>query len=95
MTYNMSTGPNTKLTYDADSYANVLPDKSVHQHADRIFHQPHYRYDELERFGCATLHQDTLSVPATLQSGTDVTLRVQALDATVLRLQLFPPARNS
>ena len=81
-------------TYDADSYAKVLPDRSVHQHSDRIFHRPGNTYDEVAHFGQATLGGTTLSVPAVLGSGTAVTFRAEVLDATVLRLQLFPEGQE-
>ena len=79
--------PAAKPTYDAASYANVLPDKSVHQLSDRIFHRDGFSYDEVKTVASARLDGHRLLAALTLDSGAAATLAIEFVDTVVLRLQ--------
>lgn len=77
----------SKRLYDAASYtAAFLPDKSVHQSDERIFHRAGFRYDEARTVLAVTLEGSTLTVRLQLASGDGATLQVRILDSDVLRL---------
>ncbi|MDX2108632.1 MAG: glycoside hydrolase family 31 protein [Verrucomicrobiota bacterium] len=78
----------TNATYDVDSYASVLPEKTVHQHSDRIFHRNEFSYDEVSTITEAHLNASTLVASVLLTSGIAATLRVHVIDTEVLRVQL-------
>jgi len=80
-----------KIQYDAASYANIDPTRSVHEHSDRIFHQPDWRYDEAHQFKEVSLSGGTLSAGVALKSGATARLTVTVLDSEILRLQLVLP----
>jgi len=81
----------TKRTYDADSYAKVLPDRSVHQSSDRIFHHPAFGYDEAVTIEEASLDGSTLLARVALHSGVCADLRIHFVDTSVLRIQFSHP----
>lgn len=80
-----------KIKYDAASYANIDPGKSVHQPGDRIFHQPSWRYDEAREFKKVAVGEDGLKADVVLQSGAVAGLRIRGLDRNALRLQFTLP----
>ncbi len=77
-----------KKTYDADSYSSVLPEKSVHQASERIFHRGGFEYDEVVGAGAAVLNGARLHMKLKLASGSSASFSVEVLSADVLRLNL-------
>ena len=82
----------SKQTYDADSYANVLPEKTVHQHSDRIFHQPGFSYDEMSNPSSPPVPSGARSIspPASGSTSTIPRKCIQAVATTT-----FPPRSNA
>jgi len=74
--------------YDEASYARIDPERSVHQHSDRIFHNPTFRYDEVDAVISAEISGQTLSLRLSLASSATALLLLHFVDPAVIRLQL-------
>lgn len=81
--------------YDEASYAKIDPNKSVHQHSDRIFHNPAFSYDEVDAVISAELSGQTLSLKLSLESTQTALLQLLFIDPTVIRMQLKREADDS
>jgi alpha-D-xyloside xylohydrolase len=72
--------------YDADSYANIPLEKSVHQTSDRIFHRPGYRYDEAKAVKSVSIKNSVITAKLELDSGATATLILYVWSEDVIRL---------
>ena len=80
-----------EIRYDAASYANIAPDRSVHQSDARIFHQPNFTYDEVKTFGVPISQgNEVLHLPLQTESGATATLLIRSPGEEMLRLSLVP-----
>jgi alpha-D-xyloside xylohydrolase len=66
-----------------------MPEKSLYQRDDRVFYQPGFAYDAVERLSNASFADGVLHATAHLRSGEEATLTVTAPAEGSLRLRLW------
>jgi len=83
---NNRTDMKNESTYDINSYRSYLPEKSVHQSDERIFHRGGYTYDEVKTVDSVTVKGRAAAVKVRLDSGAAATLTLHLWSEDVLRL---------
>ena len=73
-------------TYDADSYCSFLPEKSVHQSDERIFHRGGFIYDEVKTVKAVSIEGAIATAKLELDSGAAATLILNIWNEDVIRL---------
>jgi len=79
--------PDEKLSYDDSSYVSVDTSLSIHQSDARIFHQPQYRYDEVDAVTAVTTAAHEAQIMLKHTSGVESTMRIRFMSDEAIRLQ--------